>query len=188
MLARPWRPSFLPSRAAGTPFTPGTVTIPEPSWSTATKSTSSVGPVATTRCQGEWVVIGGLCKDSPCTSRLSTRTRADASACSPIGVSPGAPDPRVASLAPGQRETASSPHPKPDYGSGVRERLTAGDEARARDPYLGKVILQFCIRGKGRNRPLNEYFPPISTGIHADHIRIHGNHTGLRTGHRFGEG
>jgi hypothetical protein len=34
------------------------------------------------------------------------------------------------------------------------------------------------VFGSGRKWPQGEYLPPISTGIHADHTRIHGNHRG----------
>jgi hypothetical protein len=38
------------------------------------------------------------------------------------------------------------PSPEARLGLRVRERLTAGDEARTRDPYLGKVGVLFCIQ------------------------------------------
>ena len=36
----------------------------------------------------------------------------------------------------------------------------------------------------GRNRPLNDYLPPTSTGIHPDHTGIHADHTGVNADHR----
>jgi hypothetical protein len=44
----------------------------------------------------------------------------------------------------------------------------AGDEARTRDPYLGKVRFSFCIR-EGLKRHLNEYLPSTSTELDAEH-------------------
>jgi hypothetical protein len=49
--------------------------------------------------------------------------------------------------------------------------VTSGDEARTRDPYLGKVPPLIFVFGKGRERPLNDYLPPICTAIHAGHNR-----------------
>jgi|SRR5450631_3913 hypothetical protein len=75
--------------------------------------------------------------------------------------------------------------PKPDH-SVFQSRSGAGDEARTRDPYLGKVPFKFCIRG-GRNRPLNEYSPPLSTGLNADRTGIQGGATGVHAEHNIRE-
>jgi hypothetical protein len=44
-----------------------------------------------------------------------------------------------------RRNSPSAVDPKPGH-SVFESRSGAGDEARTRDPYLGKVQVQFCIR------------------------------------------
>jgi hypothetical protein len=40
------------------------------------------------------------------------------------------------------------------------------------------------VFGKGRNRPLNDYLPPTSTGIHADHTGSHEDPTAVHADHK----
>jgi hypothetical protein len=40
------------------------------------------------------------------------------------------------------------------------------------------------VFGKGRKCPLNDYLPPISTGVHADHTGRHSDHTALHADHK----
>jgi site-specific DNA recombinase len=43
------------------------------------------------------------------------------------------------------------------------------------------------VFGRGQGWPLNEYLPPISTGIHADHTGTHTDHTGFHADHKTPE-
>src|ERR1035437_3096400 len=40
---------------------------------------------------------------------------------------------------------------------------------------------------RGRKRPLNDYLPPTSTGIHADHTGIPADHAGVNADHKTAE-
>src|ERR1035437_2486227 len=60
----------------------------------------------------------------------------------------------------------------------------AGEGVRTLDPYLGKVRFQFCTR-RGRKRPLNDYFPPTSTGLNAEHTGLHADRTGVHADHKM---
>jgi hypothetical protein len=37
----------------------------------------------------------------------------------------------------------------------------------------------------GRKRPLNDYFPPTSTGLNAEHTGLHADHTGVHVDHKM---
>src|ERR1017187_6637844 len=41
----------------------------------------------------------------------------------------------------------------------------------------------YSVFGSGRKWPLNDYFPPTSTGIHADHTRSHADPTAVPADH-----
>jgi hypothetical protein len=62
-----------------------------------------------------------------------------------------------------------------------------GSERETRLELATRTLARYVsnsVFGGGQKCPLNEYLPPISTGIHADHTAIHGDRTGVHAGHK----
>jgi hypothetical protein len=93
-------------------------------------------------------------------------------------------------LATGTGEPASAPgvfvdHLRPKCWCQLRGALSqTGIRRRSsiREPYLGKVRFQSAF-GRAEKWPLDEYLPPTSTRLNADHTGIHADHTGIHADH-----